>query len=254
MGSLGKRVIAKLRREAVLNIGCKTLGVKRPGGVVSFTFDDFPRSAWKTGGAILAQHGVRGTYYASLGFMAKPHSSVGPMFTASDVRELADAGHEFASHGHSHLDGARTKVSAVLDDVDRNAEAARELFDGQRFHNYAYPFGGTRPALKRALRERFATCRSVEPGLNVDRVDLARLCANAVEHANFDLDALRALLEDNRKRGGWLLFYTHDVQEQPSRFGCTPDELDAVVASAVHVGSEVLPVNSALGAVAWTRS
>ena len=38
-----------------------------PGGVVSFTFDDFPRSAWSNGGAVLEEYDVRGTYYAAMG-------------------------------------------------------------------------------------------------------------------------------------------------------------------------------------------
>ena len=47
--------------------------------LISFTFDDFPRSALTVGGEILERHGARGTYYASLGVMGK-YEAAGLMF------------------------------------------------------------------------------------------------------------------------------------------------------------------------------
>jgi peptidoglycan/xylan/chitin deacetylase (PgdA/CDA1 family) len=37
--------------------------------MISFTFDDFPRSALHVAGRILEDHGIAGTYYVSLGLM-----------------------------------------------------------------------------------------------------------------------------------------------------------------------------------------
>jgi hypothetical protein len=45
---------------------------------------------------------------------------------------------------------------------------------------------------------------------------------------------------------GWLIFYTHDVEAQPSPWGCTPDLLDFAVRAALESGCKVLPVNQAL--------
>ena len=53
------------------------MGNDRP--LISFSFDDFPRSALFTGGALLEQYGVAGTYYASLGLMGKT-SPTGEIF------------------------------------------------------------------------------------------------------------------------------------------------------------------------------
>src|SRR5205823_2244619 len=47
--------------------------------LISFTFDDFPRSALLAGGAILNRFGVAGTYYVSLGLLGKNEPS-GKMF------------------------------------------------------------------------------------------------------------------------------------------------------------------------------
>ena len=44
-----------------------------------------------------------------------------------------------------------------------------------------------------------------------------------------------------RARNGWIIFYTHDVAEQPSEWGCTPAQLEAVVGYAAQ-RLPVLPV------------
>jgi peptidoglycan/xylan/chitin deacetylase (PgdA/CDA1 family) len=55
-------------KTRLTSLAARTLKVRparlaglRPVG--SITFDDFPKSAWTQGGAVLAKHGMRGTYY-----------------------------------------------------------------------------------------------------------------------------------------------------------------------------------------------
>ena len=61
--------------------------------IVSFTFDDFPRTAARAGGAILGEHAMHGTYYVSLGLMNR-HLPAGRGFSAEDLRDIVDEGHE----------------------------------------------------------------------------------------------------------------------------------------------------------------
>src|SRR5579863_2515511 len=77
---------------------CRHLGK----AIVSFTFDDFPRSAWTAGGRILGEYGASGTYYASLGLMGKT-TLVGEMFDRRDLEAAAEAGHELACHTYDHV-------------------------------------------------------------------------------------------------------------------------------------------------------
>jgi hypothetical protein len=44
---------------------------------------------------------------------------------------------------------------------------------------------------------------------------------------------------------GWLIFATHDVAAQPSRYGCTPEFLEQVVQYSVDSGARILPVAKA---------
>jgi hypothetical protein len=47
-------------------------------------------------------------------------------------------------------------------------------------------------------------------------------------------------------RRGWLIFYSHEVAEQPGRFGVTPDLLDWAVSTAKRAGCGVANVAETL--------
>src|ERR1700730_10018379 len=76
--------------------------------IISFTFDDFPRSALFAGGAILKRFGVRGTYYASLGLIGTT-GPTGQMFTFDDLNILLDQRHEIGCHTYDHCDSWDTR-------------------------------------------------------------------------------------------------------------------------------------------------
>jgi peptidoglycan/xylan/chitin deacetylase (PgdA/CDA1 family) len=82
-----------------------------PGGVISFTFDDFPESALAAGGDILEGYGARGTNYASL---KSPRSDrLRPGFH-EDIRAAHRAGHEIACHTYTHPDLRRMTRRMIL--------------------------------------------------------------------------------------------------------------------------------------------
>ncbi len=93
-----------------------------PGGVVSFTFDDFPKSALDAGGAILERYGARGTYYAALG-LAGRSGDMGPLFQLDDLAAAQQRGHELGCHTFSHLDCSRAAGAVIANDVAENAAA-----------------------------------------------------------------------------------------------------------------------------------
>src|SRR5277367_2947024 len=74
---------------------------------VSFTFDDFPKTALTVGGKILEDSGARGTYYAAPGLMGTI-SEVGLNFDKEDLQQLIASGHELGNHTYSHVHARRT--------------------------------------------------------------------------------------------------------------------------------------------------
>jgi hypothetical protein len=56
------------------------------------------------------------------------------------------------------------------------------------------------------------------------------------------LDAAKKLILENESRKSWLIFYSHDVVEQPSPFGCTPALLEAVVSFLAERAAKMITV------------
>lgn len=241
MGFASRRVsiAAKLARELGGFLSTRPAKIEWPGGVVSFTFDDFPRSARINGGAILEKFDKRGTYYAAMG-LAGTASPLGPMFDADDLRAVHAQGHEIACHTYSHRDCCRAAPNEIAAEIERNAAALAELIDAP-LDNFAYPFGGVSLTAKNALAGRFASCRGTGRGLNQGTVDLADLLATSIYGQDFDRDALCQLIDDAQAANGWVIFYTHDIADAPSPFGCTPAQFQAIVAYAAE-NAPVLPV------------
>lgn len=235
---------ARLARELGGLFSTRPAKINWPGGVVSFTFDDFPRSAWTNGGAILEKYDRRGTYYAALG-MAGTSNNLGPLFDLDDLRAAHAHGHEIACHTYHHRDCARLMPGDIADEIDRNAVALAQVLGGAAIANFAYPFGGVSLSAKSELATRFASCRGTGRGINRGTVDLADLFSTSIYSRDFDRERLCQLIDDTQAASGWLIFYTHDVAEEPSPFGCTPEQFQSVVAYAVE-NTPVLPVRDVL--------
>jgi peptidoglycan/xylan/chitin deacetylase (PgdA/CDA1 family) len=235
---------ARLVREIGGILCTRPARIGWPGGVVSFTFDDFPRSAWVNGGAILEKYDRRGTYYTAMG-LAETANNLGPMFTLDDLRAAHAQGHEIACHTFSHRDCARVPAIQIAAEIDKNAAALSQLLGSVAVTNFAYPFGGVSQSAKSVLARRFASCRGTGRGLIRGTVDLADLPSTSLYSRNFDRDRLCHLIEDAQAENAWLIFYTHDVAEEPSPFGCTPAQFQSIAAYAAE-NTAVLPVRDVL--------
>ena len=235
---------ARLVRELGGLFCTRPAKVSWPGGVVSFTFDDFPRSAWVNGGAILEKYDRRGTYYTAMG-LAGSGCALGPMFVPDDLAAVHASGHEIACHTHSHRDCGRASRAEIAAELDANAAALAQILGGAAVTNFAYPFGALSLSAKNALGPRFASCRGTGRGVNHGTVDLADLFSPSIYSRNFDRERLCQLIDDAQAAGGWLIFYTHDVSDEPSPFGCTPTQFQSIVAYAAG-NAPVLPVRDVL--------
>lgn len=215
-------------------------------GLVSFTFDDFPDSAHKEGGKVLEAHGVRGTYYAACGMMAGEGAAV-----SERVAKVARSGHEIGCHTYSHLDCVTTDEGTLVRDIERNARAIEEAVGSGAPVHFAFPYGRVGRAIKRRLAGHFQTCRGIFPGVNVSPVDLSLLRANKLYGGSRNLERGGQLIAQVARSGGWVIFFTHDVSQAPSKYGCTPQELEEMVSLAVRSGCAVVTVGQALAALGY---
>ena len=220
-----------------------TIQASRP--LISFTFDDFPRSALLIGGAILSRHGLAGTYYASLGLMDED-GPTGLIFGASDLPMLLEQGHELGCHTFAHCDSWATSARTFERSVVENRRTLHEYLPGAEFRTLSYPISPPRPLTKSRMASRFLGCRGGGQTFNVGTTDLNCLSAFFLEKARNNVVTVKDLIDRNRQAKGWLILATHDVCDSPTRFGCTPGFFEEVVAYACRSGARILPVASAL--------
>ncbi len=219
------------------------LAGQRP--VASISFDDFPRNAWTLGGPVMARHGVRGTYYTAGGFCGRTVDGT-EFYDAEDLTALAAAGHEIACHGFAHQPTPSLTTAELAADAARNGEFLKPFLGGAAPVSYAFPYGRVSPRTKRFMAPRFSSVRGVHPGVNVGRVDLAQLNTISLEARCWDEEAIEAAIQRVRQDRGWLILYTHDVQENPSPYGSTPKMLDWALGRVAAAGITMLPVREAL--------
>jgi peptidoglycan/xylan/chitin deacetylase (PgdA/CDA1 family) len=218
---------------------------RRP--VASITFDDFPKSAWETGGALLARHKVRGTFYTAGNFCGRTVNGT-VYYDENDLRALAAAGHEIACHGYGHDMTPMLCAEALAADQVRNAQFLAPFLGGAKLESYAYPYGASSVRTKKFLAPLFTNLRGVHPGINEGRIDLAQLNAMPIEKRSFSSEMLAAAIARALHNNGWISFYTHEVSETPSAYGATPAMLTEVLNRLAEARIEILPMREAVAA------
>lgn len=212
--------------------------------VASLTFDDFPRSAWTVGGPILARFDARATYYAAGRYLGVVEEGI-DYYDASDLKALSAAGHETGAHSYAHEPAPSLNGPALKADAARNEDALAGLLD-HRMNSYAYPYGAVSPRDKAVMGARYATARGIRPGVNAGMIDLAQLRAVPLEYRRWVPAEIDVAVSAAAARPGWVIFFTHDVSETPSPFGCTPAMLEYVMQRLAEAGVETIPVRQAM--------
>jgi peptidoglycan/xylan/chitin deacetylase (PgdA/CDA1 family) len=239
------------QRRVARWLGRRPLRIQCASPVISFTFDDFPRSALYQGGAILRESGFAGTYYTSFGLMGKT-APTGEIFTAEDLGEFVRQGHELGCHTFDHCDSWATAPVEFEASVLRNRKKLAELaglFPGASFSSLSYPISWPRSGTKRRIAGYFDCARGGGQTFNVGMTDLNYLNAFFIEQSRDDFSAIQRVIEANSAQRGWLIFATHDVCNSPTRFGCTPKLFARVVKCAQSSGAVILPVGQAYQAI-----
>jgi peptidoglycan/xylan/chitin deacetylase (PgdA/CDA1 family) len=214
--------------------------------VVSFTFDDFPKSALSVGGRLLAEHGIRGTYYASKLFLNAEVLPGIPGFTLDDINQLLQEGHELGCHTAMHHRAEQVSTAQFRESLESNAKWLQANFPEAPVTSFSYPFGSAPPSVRRIAGRSFTSCRGIDPGVNSKSIDLNHLFAQQLYQGTTSLDAVKRQLAELNRSGGWLIFYTHDLSEHPSPYGCTPGFFESILRWTMDAKFEVLPVREAL--------
>jgi len=236
-----------MRRRAARYLGVQTVTVAPARGILSLSFDDFPASAWTEAAPVLAEHGIKATYYVAGGLSGG--TNIGkPQFEVEHLQAAYAAGHEVGCHTFDHVSALRLSPEDLTGQLARNAAWVAERLDGHVMTSFAWPFGDVALGAKAVIDQRFQLGRGVRDGVNAGRADRVNLQAIGLESRrlpHYDLEGLVARAAD---ASGWLIAYGHDVESAPTPYGCTPEDLDRLIRLAKTAGLEILPVGEA-----WER-
>lgn len=243
-GGLTGRVQKHLARR----FGVTPLKIKLDRPIVTFSFDDFPKSALELGASRLNARGWRGTFFVS-GGLASINNHHGELFDPEDLLQLQADGHEVACHGYSHLDASRLTAEAVASDAARNRAFLKEAGLNRAPSSYAFAYGEATPQAKKRLLETYSSLRGVRPGINRGNADRGLLKAMPLDGGEAGLKRAVDAVRDVARNPGWLIFYGHDIRRSPSEWGCTPEFYDIVLHAVEQSGAQVRTQSEALKAI-----
>jgi len=236
------RASGKYQRFVARHFCRRTFTIDRRSPIISFTFDDFPRSALLTGGAILRSCGISGTYYVSLGLVGK-QIETGMMLIMEDLWATVEQGHELGCHTFNHCHAWNTDPRLFESEICENRQALQKIIPGAHFKTLSFPIGTPRMQTKHRASKHFLCCRGGGQTFNVGKTDLNYLSAYFLEQNRDNPNAIKRVIDQNSEAGGWLIFATHDVSENPTRWGCNPDFFEEIVHYSVKSGAKILPVS-----------
>ncbi len=252
LGRLWERCAGRFQRESSVRIARRPFRMRTATPIISFSFDDFPRSALHVAGSILQSQEIGGTYYTSLGLMGQT-APTGEIFHREDLARVLAGGHELGCHTYAHCHSWDTSPEEFEANIKRNSTALQELGIHAPLESLSYPISGPRPGTKRRARKYFSGCRAGGQIYNSGEVDLDHLKAFFLEQSRDRPEAILAMIDAAVAANGWLIFATHDVDPDPTQFGCTPELFELVVAHAIRSGAKILPVSASLREIGAIR-
>ena len=250
--SIIARILDRVRREIALAVRTRTVRMRNLRPIVSFSFDDFPKSAVTNGARLLERHGVAGTFYYCRSFNGRTVDEM-DYYNIDDLRRLVSNGHELGCHTASHILVSRYSRADLLRDIEENAAYLRAQFGDVRMTTFAFPFGDINLGSKILLQQRFAACRTTAPAMNHGSVDLGALKAQRLYSTAINPGGVTRLIKEAAASNAWLIFYTHDVDEPPTKYGCTPGLFEAALETALAEHCDILPVRNALGMIGFRQ-
>lgn len=241
----GNSMLARIRNRIALLDTTQSVPLKLQEPVASFTFDDFPISAYAVAGKMLEDAGARGTYFASAEFMGRSIEGI-DYYTPELLKEVYGKGHEIGCHSFSHVHLGSKGTAFARDSADKNLAVMRAVL-GESFMmtSFAYPYGDVSPAVKWTMGRRFALCRGVHQEENSGAVDLAQIRIISLESRHWNPQALERVILQAKCNGSWLVFLTHDISDTPTPYGSTPAMMQTALGLLAQSAVPIMPLKAA---------
>jgi peptidoglycan/xylan/chitin deacetylase (PgdA/CDA1 family) len=194
---------------------------------------------------MLERAGAHGTFFVATSLFGRS-TSHWRVAEAEAVMVLARRGHEIGLHTHSHMPVIALDAAAFHRDMSECRRILSGLNPDAAPQNFAYPYGYASLVHRAVLGRHSRSSRTTHPGVNAGRIDLHFLRSTLLDRSTRDPADIDALIEETIRRNGWLIFTTHDVDDHPSPYGCTPAILDHALEVVRRRGLTIATIAAAL--------
>jgi peptidoglycan/xylan/chitin deacetylase (PgdA/CDA1 family) len=236
-----RKIVARIFYKSVKNIGNERK-------IVSFTFDDVPKSTFENAVPILSKFKLSGTFYVALSLMEGISGK--DLYSRENLQKCIEDGHELGCHSYSHIHFFKTKNTDIIrEDLIKNRNILEELRLNTSFESFSYPYGEQTIISKKVVSGMYKSCRGTDSGINYGKADLNSLRAVKLYEKKSSREDIDSLLDQFDHKGGWLIFYTHDVQENFSAGGCSPGYLEDVIMKCKELGFEIKNMKQAVASL-----
>jgi peptidoglycan/xylan/chitin deacetylase (PgdA/CDA1 family) len=114
--------------------------------IACVTFDDGYLDNYTDAAPALERHSVKATFFVATGALGGTLAGV-PMMTRSQIRELADLGHEIGAHSVSHRKLPHLPIADVRREMSESRARLEDLV-GRPVTSFAYPYGAFTEAVR----------------------------------------------------------------------------------------------------------
>jgi len=248
-----KAILREIKTIFYQSLANHRVNINLDKAIISFSFDDVPRSALTKGVPLLDEYGLKATFYVSIG-LSKMQSNTKETgyLNADDIVSLHNKGHHIACHTYSHYMLDKGNTNELVIDAERNVAKLHTILGSVPIKHFSYPFGQVNFREKKLLAKTYKTMRSSRPGINKSLSDMYLLRATCIYNPQFDKQFLSNIIQKTEQTGGWLIFYTHGVEENPDEYSCTPDQFNWVLQACVKSSADILPVDQAYNKIIAT--
>jgi peptidoglycan/xylan/chitin deacetylase (PgdA/CDA1 family) len=236
---------ARVSNRLARHLGAVPFRLQNKAPMVSFTFDDTPKSSATAGVRILDEYEAKGTFYIAAGLVDQ-WSGHWMGISNDEIVGLHRGGHEIACHTFSHVRTPDLDAAALTAEIEKNRRYLLALDPSIRIENFAYPYGLGSVSHKGRLKKSFRSSRGIIPGANSGTVDLQYLNSTPLIDRHIDCDGIDRAYDEAIAQNGWLIFYSHDVVTSPSPYGCSPSLLRHALDAASRRNIQILSVADAL--------
>lgn len=234
---------AKIERRLIPFRARRNIPIKLDRAIVSFTFDDCPKSVVDNALPALERENWQASLYMSMGLCGTTNH-LGLHMSESDVLAAHESGHEIGDHTYDHIDATTVSLKIFEQNIDKN-QACLEALGLPASETFAYPYGQVNLRSKKLVEQKFKGARGIMSHVHSSSADLNQINSNRL-YAGQGYEALLKEISRLKDTPSWMTIFTHDVRDTPSEYGCSPEQLNSVISAVKKSGATVMTVANAI--------